>query len=170
MRFAEQYPKSTFVDCDLRTKALEKGQAKAEKLGWSNVVFELQDACALPDSWTGRFSHVTMVDTLHDLAFPLSGVKQVYRVLRPGGYFSVLDTLADSEPRLATKQWDGPVLYGYSLYHCMGLSLAVEGSEGLGTVAGIQKLTTIMETAGFSVERMKDTSEYCHLLGHKQEQ
>ena len=167
LHLAKKFPKSTFWNCDLNTKASEIGTAEVHKCGLQNVFFHNEDACALPESWSDKFSYILMIDFLHDAPFPVKACQEAYRVLKPGCFMSVVDIDVSSDNRVTAKENLNPEIYAFSLFFCLSQSLATEGSAGLGTAAGVQKLMSILNEASFHDVKHLKVTQNCHLLSHK---
>jgi len=95
-RAAEKWPDARFVGVDLSPQMV--AQARAKHVGDSRFRFEVGDAAALPlepASMDVAFSTISF----HHWGDQLGGVRQVARVLRPGGLF----VLADIRPPLLLR-------------------------------------------------------------------
>lgn len=164
---AQRFPKSTFCNIDFSIQALEEGRKEMLRLGLTNVSFLQEDACQLPMDWTGKFSYITMIDLIHDVSSPLITAQEAHRVLKSGGYMSVVDIPVSSDQRVNARDEKLFILYTFSLFHCMSQSLAVEGSAGLGTCAGREKICSILEEAKFKPIRQGCMSRNVHFLCQK---
>jgi len=158
---AEKFPSCNFIGIDLCQDAIEKAQLLAVDKGLSNTRFEAHDACALPDDWTNQHDYVIIYDSVHDMGRPDLAMKEVHRVLKPGGKAIIVDIDADSSLEENMKNPSTSVLYAISLMHCMPCSLQQgEDALGLGAVWGVQKATKLMQDAGFAtVDLIKRTND-----------
>ena len=145
MYLAKKFPQSHFWNLDINKPAYNRGTKLAAKLALHNTFFELRDAYDLPEEWREKFSFASVICSLHDLPFPVKAVEKLHRVMKPGGYLSVLEYALDDDPRMNAKIWTSSIFYCISLFHCLGVSMAFEGSAGLGSVHGHQTLTKILE-------------------------
>jgi SAM-dependent methyltransferase len=143
---AKAFPASRFTGIDFSDEGLAAGRAEAELLGLSNAEFLARDVAAL--DITDAYDVVTVFDAIHDQAQPARVLENIYRALRPGGVFLMVDIKASShvednigEPLAAYK-------YTVSTMHCMSVSLALDGA-GLGTVWGRQLAESMLADAGF---------------------
>ena len=166
---APLYPNSHFTAADVSDTLIEK--ARMLNSSHPNVIFQVQDCTKLPDCWTEKFDLVTVAETLHDLPFPTKSLREIQRVLKPGGVISIIDINSDSDLSEQAKDPLGSMsLYAFSLYHCLSSSLAVEGSEGLGTCVGRQKLTGLVERADYMDVTVMDIPNmgFCfHIIANK---
>jgi len=69
--------------------------------------------------------------------------------LKPGGTFLMGDIAASSNLEENYDHPMGPALFMFSTFHCMTVSLALDG-EGLGTCWGEQKAHELLSEAGFT--------------------
>jgi len=108
------------------------------------------------------FDLVSLCDVLHDLADPLTVLREIRALLRAGG------TLFIIEPRAADRLEDNrnPVaatFYGFSLFHCMTQSLA-RGGPGLGTCLGPAATEALVRQAGYTRFRRLDIRSLTNLF------
>jgi ubiquinone/menaquinone biosynthesis C-methylase UbiE len=86
---------------DVTPEMLGVAERLARARGASNLKFRQADAAALPfDSFS--FDLVTSRYSAHHFADPTAALIEVARVLRPGGRFLLVDTVAPEEPVLDT--------------------------------------------------------------------
>ena len=149
---AKTFPNSTFYGIDFQEESLKPGKDKAESLGLKNIKFLAHDAANLPSDWDEKFDYVFMHDALHDQAYPDKVLKEVYRVLSPGGTYLVLEPKGYTKLKDNLEKLEGvSATYGISLMHCMPVSLYFEGGMGLGAVWGQEKAVEMLTEAGFKV-------------------
>jgi ubiquinone/menaquinone biosynthesis C-methylase UbiE len=86
---------------DVTPEMLEVAKALAHERGATNVAFREADATALPfDNLS--FDLVTSRYSAHHYSDPAQALLEVSRVLKPGGRFLLVDTVAPEEPALDT--------------------------------------------------------------------
>ncbi len=97
------------VGIDASPHAVAEARAAAAARGCANVTFELADIYALPfpdDAFDAVFSHAVM----QHLAEPVRALRELRRVLRPGGVVAVADAdhdgsiMAPEDARIDTSQ------------------------------------------------------------------
>jgi SAM-dependent methyltransferase len=146
IRLAEAFPNSRFVGYDSFPAQVELAIAGVEAAGLSGRVrIERHDvSTGLPE----RFDVITSFDVVHDAASPAALLAAIHRSLNPGGIYAMLEPAAGEsiEDNLGPV---GTILYSFSLFYCLGVSLA-EGGPGLGT-AGLpeSKVRSLATNAGF---------------------
>ena len=88
---------ASVVGLDLTEEMLEQARGLARKQRADNVSFERGDAMQMdyPDD---RFDLVTCRVCAHHFADPLPAVREMARVLRPGGQLLVVDSVAPEDP------------------------------------------------------------------------
>jgi ubiquinone/menaquinone biosynthesis C-methylase UbiE len=87
---AEAVSPGETVGVDASPDAIEAARARAASLSCSNARFDVADVCALPfpdASFDAVFSHAV----LQHLPDPLAAVREMRRVLKPGGIAAVAD-------------------------------------------------------------------------------
>lgn len=149
---ARHFPKSFFTGIDFsRNAVFEANKQKDEaNVGLENLSYIQMDAQNMKDEWTDKFDWVMIFDACHDQTRPDLCLKEVYRVLKPGGLFSMLEIQGSSNV-YKDKEGDTSIfLYGISLAHCLPVAMNSEDAIGLGTMWGREKATKMLAEAGFS--------------------
>jgi ubiquinone/menaquinone biosynthesis C-methylase UbiE len=107
---AEALAPGTVVGVDIRADALEQGRALAQERRATNVTFEEAGAERLPYS-DGSFDAAWMCAVLQHLPAPVEALKEVRRVLKPGGVIGIADGSSPVTFRYPTNRlleiWDG---------------------------------------------------------------
>ena len=144
---AQAFPASRFTGIDFSDEGLAAGRAEAQRLGLGNANFVAHDVAEL--DITETYDVITVFDAIHDQAQPARVLGNIYRALRPGGTFLMVDIKASSrlEDNIGIPM--APYLYTVSTMHCMSVSLGLDGA-GLGTVWGRQLATSMLADAGFT--------------------
>jgi SAM-dependent methyltransferase len=143
---AQAFPASRFTGYDFSEGAIRAARAEAARLGLSNASFEEVDVATLVIE--GRFDAVTAFDAIHDQAHPAAVLRNVHRAVRAGGTFLMVDIKASSQVEDNIGIPWGSYLYAISTFHCMSVSLGLDG-DGLGTVWGEQLALSMLADAGF---------------------
>jgi demethylmenaquinone methyltransferase/2-methoxy-6-polyprenyl-1,4-benzoquinol methylase len=94
-------PGGTVVGCDFSEPMLDLAREKARARGVSSVRFEWADALNLPYD-AGRFDAVTVGFGLRNFADRDRGLREMARVLRPGGRLVVLEFTRPRRPPFST--------------------------------------------------------------------
>jgi ubiquinone/menaquinone biosynthesis C-methylase UbiE len=149
---ARVFPKSNFVGIDICEAPLEQAKKDAEALGLTNVGYVVQDAAKV--DFKTRFELITTFDAIHDQAHPDRVLKNIYRHLKEGGTYLMVDIEASSNLEENMEHPLAPALYSMSTAHCMTVSLA-QGGQGLGTMWGRQKAMEMLKEAGFKKTELK---------------
>jgi SAM-dependent methyltransferase len=143
---AQAFPASRFTGMDFSDEGLAVGRAEAEGLGLANATFVAQDVGEL--DVTDAYDVITVFDAIHDQAQPARVLGNIYRALRPGGVFLMVDIKASSQLEENIGVPLASFLYTVSTMHCMSVSLGLDGA-GLGTCWGRQLATSMLADAGF---------------------
>ena len=158
---AKEFPKSRFTGLDFSEEGIAAAQKEAAELGLTNTTFEVKDAAKLDGSKTYDF--ITVFDAIHDQAKPDVVLKGIADSLKPGGVFLCVDIAGSSNVEDNLEHPMAAMLYSVSTFHCMTVSLALDGA-GLGTMWGEQKANEMFREAGFtSVETMRIPEDFLNV-------
>ncbi|MDZ4092975.1 MAG: methyltransferase domain-containing protein [Arthrobacter sp.] len=144
---ARAYPASRFTGYDFSEAAIRAARDEAEQWGLANASFGVVDVAALDAG--GCFDLVTAFDAIHDQAHPTAVLRNINRALRQDGTFLMVDIKASSNVEENIDLPWGSYLYAISTFHCMSVSLGLDG-DGLGTVWGEQLALSMLADAGFA--------------------
>jgi 2-polyprenyl-3-methyl-5-hydroxy-6-metoxy-1,4-benzoquinol methylase len=150
---AQAFPASRFTGVDFSEEGLAVGSAEADRLGLTNATFERHDLADM--DVTEAYDVITAFDAIHDQAQPDRVLRNIYRALRPGGVFLMVDIKASSQLQDNIGVPLATYLYTVSTMHCMSVSLAF-GGAGLGTVWGRQLALKMLGDAGFTDVRVEE--------------
>ncbi len=117
-------------------------------------MFQIADVAKLPA--TPQFDLITAFDAIHDQVAPDAVLRGVSGALAPGGTFLMIDFKFSSRVEENVGNPFAALHYGFSLMHCMPVSLA-HGGAGLGTVWGQQLAKRMLAEAGFGSVEILDT-------------
>jgi SAM-dependent methyltransferase len=143
---AQAFPASRFTGIDFSDEGLAVGRAEAARLSLTNASFIARDVAQF--DMVDAYDVITAFDAIHDQAQPTRVLENIYRALRPGGVFLMVDIKASSKLEDNVGVPFASYLYTVSTMHCMSVSLGLDG-DGLGTVWGKQLATSMLADAGF---------------------
>ena len=153
---AKEFPNSRFTGLDFSEEGIAAARKEAAELGLTNATFEVKDAATLDGST--QFDFITVFDAIHDQAKPDVVLKGIADSLKPGGVFLCVDIAGSSHVEDNMEHPLAPMLYSVSTFHCMTVSLALDGA-GLGTMWGEQKANEMFREAGFTSVETKRVPE-----------
>ena len=130
---AQAFPRSRFTGIDFSDEGIATAIAEAARLGLRNATFLQRDVASL--DVTEAYDVITAFDAVHDQSQPEKMLANIYRALRPGGVFLMVDIKASSRLEDNIGVPLSTYLYTVSTMHCMSVSLHADGA-GLGTVWG----------------------------------
>jgi SAM-dependent methyltransferase len=149
---AQTFPASRFTGFDFSEEGIANARHEAERLGLTNVRFEVKDVAALDVE--GQYDLITAFDAIHDQAYPARVLKGIANALRAGGTFLMQDIRGSSHVHKNFDQPLAPFLYTISCMHCMTVSLA-SGGDGLGAMWGEEVALKMLADAGFKRVEVK---------------
>lgn len=152
---AQHYPNSRFVGFDNHPQSIEAANQRAAEAGVSgNLDFQTFDAKSYPD---GEFDLICFMDCLHDMGDPVGAARHAAAAMKPGGRLLLVEPAAGN----AVEQNINPVsrlYYAASTAVCTPCSLSQEVGLALGAQAGQQRLSQVLQEAGFkAVRRVAET-------------
>lgn len=160
MQLAARFPASQFTGYDLSDEALAWAVAEVEAQGLTNIGFEIRDLGSFDqDAAPGSFDFITTFDAVHGQGNPRAMVRGIRRALAEDGVYLAQDINGSSHTHENMDHPIGTLLYTISCMHCMTVSLAQDGGEGLGAMWGRQKAVEIFTEAGFG---SVDVNELSH--------
>lgn len=146
---ARSYPHAHVDGFDLDPASVEIARRNVEQAGLSDrVTFQLRDAS--DPELAGDYDLVLAFFCVHDMAQPVSALKTMHQlagergtvlIAEPRGAERFLDPAAD---RLLERQ-----LYGFSVLHCLPVSMTEAPSAATGTVVRPSMMREYAREAGF---------------------
>ncbi|MCW5982870.1 MAG: class I SAM-dependent methyltransferase [Bryobacteraceae bacterium] len=144
---AMHYPNVQVDGFDLDEPSIEMARANAGMSGVGDRVrFETRDA-ADPEL-RDRYDLVMACECVHDMSDPVSALRTMRRLTKPGGAVLVVDERAGERFDPAAGNVER-LLYGFSVVHCLPAGMADQPSCGTGTVMRPGTLAQYAEMAGF---------------------
>jgi ubiquinone/menaquinone biosynthesis C-methylase UbiE len=151
---AREFPRSSFVGYDIAEDAIALAREEASRLGLTNVAFEVADVASFASD--PKFDLITAFDAIHDQRAPDAVLRSACSALAARGTFVMIEFKFSSRVEENIKNPFAPMYYGFSLMHCMPVSLALDGL-GLGTVWGEQLARRYLAEAGFGTVTVLDS-------------
>ncbi|CAG9532583.1 unnamed protein product [Cercopithifilaria johnstoni] len=154
MRIAElgsHYPKCFFTGIDLSLEAVIGANKKRDEAntGLDNVSYMQMDGQMMKSEWTEKFDWVMMFNACHDQMRPDLCLEEIYRVLKPDGLFSMIETDGTGNVYKDKEMDISTYMYGLSLSHSLPVGMNSEDAMGLGAMWGREKAKQLLGDAGF---------------------
>jgi 2-polyprenyl-3-methyl-5-hydroxy-6-metoxy-1,4-benzoquinol methylase len=143
---ARAFPRAEVIGFDVDEASIVDARQNAARQQVS-VRFEVGDAAAIADQ--GPFDLVLVLEALHDMSRPVEVLGSLRQTLAPGGCVIVADEkVADrfQAPGDETER----LMYGWSIVHCLPVSLAESPSAAIGTVIRAEAIRDLAGAAGFA--------------------
>jgi len=143
---ARAFPRAEVIGFDADQASIVDAREHAAQQHVS-VRFEVCDAAAIADH--GAFDLILVLEALHDMSRPAEVLESLRQALTPGGCVIVADEkVADrfQAPGDETER----LMYGWSIVHCLPVSLAESPSAAIGTVIRAEAIRDLAGAAGFA--------------------
>ncbi|KAK7109970.1 S-adenosylmethionine-dependent methyltransferase Rv2258c-like [Littorina saxatilis] len=116
---AAMFPKTHFTVTDLTTEAIDKARTLAQEAGLTNMTFNVLDLSVTPEDWKDKFDWLLAAEMMHHVPNPLNALQNVFKALKPGGQFSLIDEFVSSyvAPNVGNK--DAASIYALSSLMCV---------------------------------------------------
>ena len=103
------------------------------------------------------YDFACIFDALHDMGDPVGASRHIRETLKDDGTFMLVEPMA-GDSMAENMHPLGQIFYAFSTTVCTPASLAQDVGLGLGAQAGQQRLTEVLEEAGFQkVRRASET-------------
>lgn len=114
-RVAQKVPRGEVVGIDLAAGMVKAAHDSARAHGIDNCVFYQSDVGALPAHFSGKFDLVYSCLAHHHYPDPAAASREIFRVLRPGGVYCVVDAGPEWFAELASPlaKWADPGWIGF---------------------------------------------------------
>lgn len=143
---AEAYPDAEVIGYDLDEPSIQDAQQNARDKG-VDVRFVCKDADQMAED--GPFDLVLLLETLHDMSRPREVLAALRKTLAPGGSVVIADERVE-ESFAAPGSDIERMMYGWSISHCLPVSMAEQPSAGIGTVIRPGIVQKLAREAGFA--------------------
>ena len=90
----EKYSPASMTAIDLNSTNIEIARAEAEKLGIKDIKFQIDDAQKLSTIETKSMDFIFSIESAFHYPDKSSFLKEIYRVLKPGGSYLIADILS----------------------------------------------------------------------------
>lgn len=157
---ARAFPASTFVGFDFHPASIECARDRARHSGLANVRFEVADASAFPAP-EGGYDLVACFDCLHDMGDPVACASRVFRALKPGGTWMVVEPAAGNTVAENLNPV-GRVFSAASAMICVPASQAF-GGPAMGACAGPRRVQEVMRQGGFASAKLATGTPFNHV-------
>ncbi|XGW05818.1 hypothetical protein V3C99_016294 [Haemonchus contortus] len=151
---AQNFPNSKFTGIDVISEAVDQANQRRKDDGqaFDNLTFIQMDAGKMDLNWSNKFDMVTIFDACHDQMRPDLCLKEIHRVLKPGGVFGMLEIKGSSNVYTDRKEIGlfSAQLYGASVFHCLPVGSNSPDALGLGTMWGKERAVKLLKEAGFN--------------------
>ena len=142
---ARAYPNAEVVGYDLDEASITEAGLNAASEGVT-VRFSRRDAAALAAE--GPFDVALVLEALHDMSHPADVLRAIRAALTPDGCVIVADEKV-AERFFAPGDDMERLMYGWSITHCLPVSMTEPDSASIGTVIRPDTIAALAREAGF---------------------
>jgi 2-polyprenyl-3-methyl-5-hydroxy-6-metoxy-1,4-benzoquinol methylase len=143
---ARAFPHAEVVGFDADEASVGDARNNAAAAGVT-VTFEASDATRVAES--GPFDLMLVLEALHDMSRPVEVLRALRAALAPGGTVLIADEKV-AEHFHAPADDTERLMYGWSVVHCLPVSLAETPSAAIGTVIRPSTIRELAAAAGFA--------------------
>ena len=143
---ARAYPASEIVGFDADAASIADARANAASAGVTPR-FESLDATRVASR--GPFDVILVLEALHDMSRPVEVLLALRQALAGGGAVIVADEKVGEHFHAPADDMER-LMYGWSVVHCLPVSLAESPSAGIGTVIRSETVRQLARDAGFA--------------------
>jgi 2-polyprenyl-3-methyl-5-hydroxy-6-metoxy-1,4-benzoquinol methylase len=144
LALARAYPRAKVVGYDLDAASIAAARARAAAEGLA-VRFEQKGAEAVE----GSQDLIVVLEALHDMARPTKALAAFRAALAPGGSVLIADERV-GERFTAPGDDVERMMYGWSVVHCLPVSMVEQPSEAIGTAIRPEVVQRCARDAGFA--------------------
>ena len=149
---AKAYPNVHVDGFDLDEASVQLAQGNAETEGVADrVSFHHRDAGEA--GIDGQYDLVLALECIHDMSDPVSALRTMRRLVRPGGAVVIMDERVGDEFG-NIGDFNERLFYGFSLSICLPDGMSHQPSAGTGTVMRAPTLRKYADAAGFAEVRV----------------
>jgi SAM-dependent methyltransferase len=146
LALAQAYPNAEVTGYDLDEASINDAQKYARERG-VGALFVCKDADQMAGD--GPFDLVLLLETLHDMSRPREVLAALRRTLAPGGSILIADERVEEQFAAPGNDIER-MMYGWSISHCLPVSMAEQPSAGIGTVIRPGIVHNLAREAGFA--------------------
>ncbi|MDA1315750.1 MAG: methyltransferase domain-containing protein [Acidobacteria bacterium] len=144
---ANSYPSVRVDGFDLAQASVELVRKNVAEAGLSDRVrMDVRDAG--DPELAGKYDLVVALECIHDMSDPVSALRAMKRLAKTGGAVIVMDEKVGEAFTPAGNEIE-PLIYGFSVFHCLPVGMAEQPSVGTGTVMRPDTLRGYAQQAGF---------------------
>ena len=143
---AGAYPQCDVIGFDADSASIADAKANAAEQAVP-VRFETADASSLADE--GPFDLIVVLEALHDMSAPVEVLNGLRHALARNGTLLIADEKV-AEHFHAPADDIERLMYGWSIVHCLPVSLAETPSAAIGTVIRSETVRQLAQDAGFA--------------------
>ncbi|KAE9548268.1 hypothetical protein FO519_008516 [Halicephalobus sp. NKZ332] len=149
---AAHFPKTNFTGIDITPTAIENSESRKKEMDLQNVNFHERNAQSLDENWTDKFDMITIFSSFHDQCRPDLSIKEIHRVLKPGGTFAMIEIDGTSSIFEDKKTFGNfaCAFYTPSVFHCLAIGSNSPDALGMGAMMGTKRGSKLLTDAGFT--------------------
>ncbi len=143
---ARAYPRAEVIGLDADDASVADARRNAAQENVA-VRFDVRDAAALAAGQP--FDVILVLEALHDMSRPVEALQSFREALGPGGTVVVVDEKVADRFQAPGDDLER-LMYGWSVVHCLPVSMAESPSAAIGTVIRSSTVREMARAAGFT--------------------
>ncbi|CAG5121174.1 unnamed protein product [Candidula unifasciata] len=147
---AQMFPRSTFTASDNVKSLLDDLKASLGRV--PNIKCDFLDLCCPTFPSSKRYDWVNCAHVIHHVPNPPQALKNIRKLLKPGGTFTMIDMAPSGSPIGDRGNLFVGCLYAVSMFICIPDSYQTEDSHAMGSCWGKQQIMELLRNAGFEVK------------------
>ncbi|XP_048259460.1 uncharacterized S-adenosylmethionine-dependent methyltransferase Rv2258c-like isoform X2 [Haliotis rufescens] len=161
-KLASRFKNSTFLGSDVASEPLVQARKEANTQGLQNVIYDTVNIETISETYKERFDWILTRLVIHDLTYPQKALNEIYRCLKPGGIFSMIDVGIEGGITGNIANGSAMFYYSASTFFCIPESYRKPDSAVLGCTWGAPLAREMVAKAGFTIinESMSRTDEH----------
>ncbi|XP_046339283.1 uncharacterized S-adenosylmethionine-dependent methyltransferase Rv2258c-like [Haliotis rufescens] len=150
-KLASRFKKSTFLGSDVASEPLVQAREEANIKGLQNVTYDTDNIETISESFKERFDWILTREVIHDLTHPQEALNEIYRCLKPGGIYSMIDVGIEGGITGNIANPSAMFYYSVSSFLCIPESYRKPDSAALGATWGAPLAREMVAKAGFTI-------------------
>ena len=131
---AKRFPNSRFLGRDITECSIQQARNTAISMNLKNIEFDVLDVMNLPKDLSDKYDWCFLQDVLNSLSNPEKGLSEMYRCLKPGRMFCLIEGAVTESMAQHANNNHALFYYTGSTFVCLPSSFQHANSAALGAM------------------------------------